>query len=574
MSKWDVSEANNDWDNQEIVNAGGDHGNVWRSWVNIGEWMSLETYVNLSNTYDDLWIRADYYVDPNFNHIGQGGGYSGKMFPGFYSGDENAHADPMDTTTLGGRGGWFHLVWGSAGNPFLYRRDQIYNYLGYGEGGSLTPPKGYWSTVYVHVKNNTLGYTNGYVEAYQDGELKAKMTGTRTRSTDQGADYGQFERAIFSFFFGGEHTSVYASPRTQYIQMDNIAVYRFKPGANNYNASVKNIGASCPEVPALTASVTPEHLLKNETYINPSDTIYDVGNDKSNIYWPPYGKTPIYKKVVRPAGTTITYSFVTEEFGYPDYGIPCEMYVKVYADTGANKGTALSTFGRTGVNNGRDPGYTNPSGTYTISSNRATFEMYPGCNGGITRGVAIKYDSKPSLLFVGNSTMVPIYNLFVSENAPYINNNIAVSGHYISQQLAAWNALTTAQKQSYDYVLLQIGLNDCVANDSTTTATAYQNLVNQINTDKKATCKIIAATLTPAKGSSVDDDKWLAINRAIRGQGANAVEGIDIVMETNTTGLDGNSDMVMDAQYDSGDHIHPNATGQAVIKSNWLDVLP
>jgi parallel beta-helix repeat protein len=433
-------------------------------------------------------------------------------------------------------------------------------------------PKGYWIHVSTHVKINRLGYADGYLETFVNGVMVSKMTGLKTRSLTQGKDFGKFERFIMSFFFGGEHTPCYASPRNQYVQMDNLVVYKYKPGAVNYSRAAKNIGQSCSMISPLQNSFSPDHLMVDESYTNASDTIFDVGNNKFYLYWPPYNKNVITKTVTRPTGANISYTFLSEEFGYPDYGESCEMWVKAYRGIGASK-TLISTYGRTGINNGRDPGFVNPSGTYNSGTNTMTFEFHVGCNGGNTRGVAIKYDSKLALCFIGNSTMVPIYNKFVSDAEPYIMTNLAVSGHYINQQLSAWNALSTAQKQSFDYILLQIGLNDCVANDSNTTAAAYQNLVDAIVSSKKASCKIIAATLTPAKGSTVDDDKWLAINRAIRGEGSNAISGIDIIMTSNTTSLDANGDMIMDAAYNSGDNIHPNTAGQAVIKNNWVLTL-
>jgi hypothetical protein len=388
MSKWQINTGATKFARQSIVNVPG-YGNVWRSTVLENEWQSLELQVSLADTTSELWMDYDYYADPNFNHKGKGGGYSGKMLLGFYAGDNKSHAELPDTTTSFGRAGWIHHVWGSSGQLMGYRRDQIYNYHACGMCGTILIPKGYWIHVTHHVKINDPGLTNGFYETYLNGVLKTKVTGLRFRSASQGVDYGKIESIILAYFFGGEQSIVYASPRTQYVQMDNLVVYKYKPGAANFGIRERNIGDSVSQIIPPGTSYSPPELLTDEVYTNASDTIYDVGNDKPYIYWPPFKKSIITKEVMIPAGT-INYLFLVSQFGYPNYGIGCEMYVKVYSGTGAKK-ILVRTHGRKGMNNGRDPRYVYPVGEYRIKSNTATFEIYSGCNGGISRGVAIRY---------------------------------------------------------------------------------------------------------------------------------------------------------------------------------------
>jgi lysophospholipase L1-like esterase len=177
--------------------------------------------------------------------------------------------------------------------------------------------------------------------------------------------------------------------------------------------------------------------------------------------------------------------------------------------------------------------------------------------------------SNPEILFVGNSTMVPVYELFVDDQEPYTCSNIAVWGNTINQQLYAWNALTAQQKQSYDFVLVQIGLNDL---DGDAFITDYQRLISQISADKKESCEIIAATESPAR-EKVDYTNWLALNGAIRYEGSTPISGIDHVLTANTTKLDVNGDGYLDSNYNSGDGIHPNSAGYRVIENNYLDLL-
>ena len=118
-------------------------------------------------------------------------------------------------------------------------------------------------------------------------------------------------------------------------------------------------------------------ILYDETFTNTSDTIYDTGNPY--LYNPPFKKS-VTTKVISLSSGTINYSFLTAEFGDAGYGTDCEMWVKVYSGIGVTK-TLLKTFNLANK----------PSGTYIIPNNKATIEIYSGCNGGNTRGIAIKY---------------------------------------------------------------------------------------------------------------------------------------------------------------------------------------
>jgi hypothetical protein len=184
-----------------------------------------------------------------------------------------------------------------------------------------------------------------------------------------------------------------------------------------------------------------------------------------------------------------------------------------------------------------------------------------------------KVEVLPKVLFVGNSILVPVYNLFVADGEPYECTSTAFAGASIEQQHEAWNALSSSQKQSFDFILLEVGINNLYSG-ATNFISAYQNFVNSVNAGKKPGCIIIAATLTPSKGSpNVNFNNWLAMNEAIRGEGDQPITGIDIVMTTNTTGLDLDHDYYLDATYDRGDAIHPNSAGQLIIKNNFLYVL-
>src|SRR6478736_6349884 len=79
-------------------------------------------------------------------------------------------------------------------------------------------------------------------------------------------------------------------------------------------------------------------------------------------------------------------------------------------------------------------------------------------------------------------------------------NDISFPGDTINQQLTAWSALPAPTKAAFDWVICEIGLNDVdPAVSLATTVSHYQTMVNTIRADN-ATCKIIAATMTPCKG--------------------------------------------------------------------------
>jgi len=205
-------------------------------------------------------------------------------------------------------------------------------------------------------------------------------------------------------------------------------------------------------------------------------------------------------------------------------------------------------------------------GPYT-SSGRYLFVRYSADYDGGYIGVRFTVEIDQSeVLLLGNSTMAPIDDLFIADDEPYVITNIAVSGHTILQQKTAWDALSDSAQQSFEYICLQIGLNDLGAEADG--PGHYQILVDQLNTDAPEAI-IIAATLTPTAEGEVNHTKWLALNAAI----SSTITGIDYVMTANTTGLDLDEDEYLDEAFDSGDGVHPNDTGDQIIKDNWVEAI-
>lgn len=161
----------------------------------------------------------------------------------------------------------------------------------------------------------------------------------------------------------------------------------------------------------------------------------------------------------------------------------------------------------------------------------------------------------------------------------YSCTNLAVPGHTINQQLTVWNAF--ANKLDMDWIVVQIGLNDLNPADSLSSALGcYQNLINTINSTKRAGAKILLATMIPCKerlfdlyttNGEISYQKWLSINDAIMG-GINSITSVDHRINEHTSLLnDGNGNLL--PQYDTGDHIHENTAAREIIASVWRDGL-
>lgn len=174
-----------------------------------------------------------------------------------------------------------------------------------------------------------------------------------------------------------------------------------------------------------------------------------------------------------------------------------------------------------------------------------------------------------NVLLIGNSVTVPILPLMIY--IPYDVTSIAANGHTIDQQLAAWNALSAPLKASYDFVVINIGLNDALAVNADC-ITDCQALINAVNTGKKASCKIVCFTPTPACNYG-DQTILTGLRNAIMGTGPTPITGVDIRSNLNYDELDLNDDNCLDVGFDSGDGVHPNLAGNQVIKSNILGII-
>lgn len=156
--------------------------------------------------------------------------------------------------------------------------------------------------------------------------------------------------------------------------------------------------------------------------------------------------------------------------------------------------------------------------------------------------------------------------------------DLAVGGSTIQAGGQRLDTLNHTAKQNLDYVFVLIGINNCWRQEDTSAQiTAYQNLITKIN-DSCPNAKVIINTMTPClskfnvRWNSTDGDTsqtcWLAINRAIRGQGADAITGADRIFTKHTELFDDGAGNLKTI-YDYGDSIHPNNLGRQIIASMW-----
>lgn len=153
--------------------------------------------------------------------------------------------------------------------------------------------------------------------------------------------------------------------------------------------------------------------------------------------------------------------------------------------------------------------------------------------------------------------------------------NQAVAGDTIVGQQTIF--LADPNKALYDWIVVEIGLNDVDPSEAASVALSrYQTLINNINSNKKSSCKIIVSCMTPCRQRLIDVygetdgvtsyNKWLAMNSAIMGSGVNSITGVDYRIDKHVLYLKDASGNLK-AEYDTGDHVHENNTARAIIAS-------
>lgn len=193
----------------------------------------------------------------------------------------------------------------------------------------------------------------------------------------------------------------------------------------------------------------------------------------------------------------------------------------------------------------------------------------------------------PPIITVGDSTITnraagqpSIASLLVWYNT---KTDISAIGATIASQKTDWQALSSGTRAAAGVVVVEIGLND-VQNTASTTAAAYQDLINTIAADAPS-AKIFGAWMTPARQYFIDTfgatlgatayANWLDLNADILGAGhggGNPITGIFATITQHSVLLnDGNGNLA--AVYNVGDNIHETGAARQIISDQWRIVL-
>jgi hypothetical protein len=157
----------------------------------------------------------------------------------------------------------------------------------------------------------------------------------------------------------------------------------------------------------------------------------------------------------------------------------------------------------------------------------------------------------------------------------YTFSDISVSGANISDQRTSWEGLTADARSKMNFVIINEGLVDLDPSESASaTLDRYQILIDSVNSDISASCKVIILTMTPNKSrlitlyGAVDGlvayQKWLDMNTAIMGSGPDAITGVDYRVDSHQVEMNDGAGNLK-AEYDGGDGIHENELGRIFI---------
>lgn len=156
--------------------------------------------------------------------------------------------------------------------------------------------------------------------------------------------------------------------------------------------------------------------------------------------------------------------------------------------------------------------------------------------------------------------------------------DVSKAGDRIANQKTAWTGI--ADKSALQAVVIQIGLNDVkgrVGENLATTAQVIadlQDLVDTVNADKPAGCRVYVSGLTPCKAwldtatnPAAAYAAWQAVNEAIAGGGSTPITGVDGRITSHVAALAGSGD-ILHPNYDM-DGVHENNEARFIIAQAW-----
>jgi lysophospholipase L1-like esterase len=161
--------------------------------------------------------------------------------------------------------------------------------------------------------------------------------------------------------------------------------------------------------------------------------------------------------------------------------------------------------------------------------------------------------------------------------------DIATPGDTIAGQKSKWLA-QTIDPALVGWVVVQIGLNDMNPTDGTTASkiAELQDLITTIRGEIGATKKLLIAKMLPCKQRYIDvygatngglaQQRWVAINAAIAGEGATPITGVDGRITSHVPFMDDGAGNLI-VTYNTGDNIHPNLAGRQLMANKWKEAL-
>ena len=153
--------------------------------------------------------------------------------------------------------------------------------------------------------------------------------------------------------------------------------------------------------------------------------------------------------------------------------------------------------------------------------------------------------------------------------------DISVPGETIAQQLAHWNALSTAVKSAVNYVFIQIGLNDVGAGspDATIIIQNLKNYFAKVRLDSPSGI-IVACEMLPCRqryinflgetNGEIAYQKWKAINASLP-----TITQANKVATVHGWLLNDGKDNLK-GEFDTGDQIHETTNGRKMIAYSWI----
>lgn len=209
-----------------------------------------------------------------------------------------------------------------------------------------------------------------------------------------------------------------------------------------------------------------------------------------------------------------------------------------------------------------------------------------------TKGDLIQTEKASKGLIIGDSTIADHagqqgIDFFLKRQSDTLIGTVivnqAVPGDTIAQQKTIY--LADSDKATYDWIIVQVGLNDLDPAEASAVAIArLQDLIDTINLNKKPTAVVIISGLIYCKQrllniyGTVDGlvavQKLIDIQIAILGGGFHAITGVHYRNWAHVPILSDDTQTLYDYYLDPNkDGIHPNDRGRNIIAQTWRKTL-